>query len=241
MVAVVAGVALAGVGCGGSSGNDDAAARRAIAQAKERVGSAAQRAIEPLARERAGGPARRAIEPEAQERAEAAGLKLSDFPSGWRVSPQAKGASRQEKKLMSECRAETDFSKLTTIGEARSQDFAQGESMEATSTVMVFENFYAAEGASVFFSVGMRPDDAAECLHEVVGQGIKEAGGDEIKLGNIEIVETPGTPPPVPGVELQAGWRVVIPFEITSGAAKGAEREARLEVLMQWGMTRSPG
>jgi hypothetical protein len=110
---------------------------------------------------------------------------------------------------------------------------------------MVFEYRRDAEDAFGLFAASMRPDDFGECLDKVVGQCIKEAGeGDEIKLGKVEVAERIDFvkyESVTGGLEIESGWGIAIPFEITSGAAKGAEQEAHLEVWMQWGVTWSPG
>jgi hypothetical protein len=54
----------------------------------------------------------RAIEPEAQERAESIGLKLADFPNGWRASAPEEDESGQEE--FNKCIG-VDYSELTRI------------------------------------------------------------------------------------------------------------------------------
>jgi hypothetical protein len=163
----------------------------------------------------------RAIEPEAQERAESIGLKLTDFPNGWRAStPEADGESAQAR--FRECMG-VDFSELTIIGEAESQDFGK-DSAEANSDVNIFEDDQQAEDGVREYSDGIGGTAAEDCFQDLVEDAVREEGNDaDIKLGEVDIGELSFTPPE--NVDEAKAWQVEIPVEITSGVGKGVRAE----------------
>lgn len=169
----------------------------------------------------------RAIEPEAQERAESIGLKLTDFPDGWRASaPEADGEKAQAR--FRECIG-VDFSELTIVGEAESPDFAK-DSAEAGSEVTIFEDDQQAEDGIKEYSDGIGGTAAEDCFRDLVEDAVREEGNDaEIKLGEIEIGELSFTPPE--NVDEGKAWQVEIPVVITSGVGQGFEPSVYTELV----------
>jgi hypothetical protein len=112
----------------------------------------------------------RAIEPEAQERAESIVLKLADFPNGWRASaPEDEDSGREE---FNKCIG-VDYSELTRIGEADSQDFAKGDSTEASSDVAIFTSDQQAEDLMSEFAAGMSGSAAEDCFQDLIEEAFK--------------------------------------------------------------------
>ncbi len=70
---------------------------------------------------------KRAIEPEAQQRAESIVLTLSDFPDGWQAEADT-AEDDADQEAFNEC-VGADYSGLTIIGEAHSDDFLMGEAV----------------------------------------------------------------------------------------------------------------
>jgi hypothetical protein len=164
----------------------------------------------------------RAIEPEAQDRAEAIVLKLSDFPNGWRASaPEDEEGGEEFRKCIG-----VDYSRLTMIGEAESQDFAMGESTEASSEVSIFKSDQQAEGGIREFSEGMRSETVEDCVRDLVEQAFR--GERSLEVGEIDVGELSFTPPDVDEAE---AWQIVIPVEITSGVAEGLSPDVYLEFM----------
>jgi hypothetical protein len=173
------------------------------------------------------GPAAgRSIEPEAQQRAESIGLKLSDFPNGWRASaPEEDPAA--ERARFNRC-AGIDYSEVTLVGDADSQDFAK-ESAEASSQVEIYENDQQAEAALSEFSGGLGRGSTEDCFQDLVERAVKEEGtsNEDFKLGEIDIGELSFTPPPE--VDEAKAWQVVLPVDVTSGAFKGISADVYLD------------
>jgi hypothetical protein len=170
----------------------------------------------------------RAIEPEAQQRAESINLTLADFPDGWRASAPEQGDSGREE--LNRCLG-VDYSELTIIGEDESQDFATGDSTEASSDVTVFKDEQQAEDAMRQFSEGMGGSGAEDCFQNLVEEAVKEGGSetDRFKLGEVDVGELSFTPP---DVEEGKAWQVVVPVEITEGAGKGFEPNVYVEAVV---------
>jgi hypothetical protein len=165
----------------------------------------------------------RAIEPEAQQRAESIVLKLSDFPNDWRASAPEADDSGGDK--FNQCIG-VDYSGLTRIGDAESQDFAKGDSTEATSDVVIFKNEQQSVDAMSEHSEGLGGTAAEDCVQDLVEQAVKQEGG--FKLGEIDVGELSFTPP---GVDEAKAWQIVIPVEITSGVGEGFEPNVYLELV----------
>jgi hypothetical protein len=168
----------------------------------------------------------RAIEPEAKERAESIVLKLADFPTGWRASAAEANESGQDK--FNECIG-TDYSELTRIGEAESQEFAK-ESAEANSDVAIFEDDQQAEDAVSEYTDGLSGTTAEDCFQDLVEEAVQEEGNDEdVKLGEVDVGELSFTAPE--NVDEAKAWQVEIPVEITSGVGEGFEPSVYIEVV----------
>jgi hypothetical protein len=134
----------------------------------------------------------RAIEPEAQQRAESIVLKLSDFPNDWRASaPEADKSGRDK---FNGCIG-VDYSGLTRIGDAESQDFAKGDSTEAMSDAVIFKDEQQAEDAMSEHSEGLGGTAAEDCFQDLVEEALKGEAG--IKLGEIDVGELSFTRPEV--------------------------------------------
>jgi hypothetical protein len=163
-----------------------------------------------------------AIVPEAQERAESIVLKLADFPDGWRASaPEDEGGQEEFNKCMG-----VDLSELTKIGDADSQDFAMGESTQAQSTAVIYESDQQAEDAISEAAAGMSGSAAEDCFQDVVEEALKDEKG--FKLGEVDVGELSFTPP---DVDEAKAWQIVIPVEITSGAAEGLSPDVYIELV----------
>jgi hypothetical protein len=174
-----------------------------------------------------GPAAQRSIEPEAQERAESIGLKLSDFPNGWRASAPEDPAA--ERATFNEC-AGIDYSEVTLVGDAESQDFAK-DSAEASSQVAIYESDQHAENALSEFSGGLGSSGTEDCFQDLVEKAMKEEGTSEedVKLGEIDIGELSFTPPS--GVDEAKAWQIAMPVEIRSGAFKGISADVYLDYV----------
>jgi hypothetical protein len=175
----------------------------------------------------------RAIEPEAQQRAESINLTLADFPDGWRVSA-AESDDDTGREVFNECIG-VDYSGLTRIGDAESQDFfAQGgQAEQASSAVVIFDDEQQAGDAMSKYSEGFGGSAAADCFQDVIERAVRAEGDNEgfegFKFGEVDIGELSFTPPDVD--EAQA-WQIVIPLESTSGAGEGLEPNFYLELVL---------
>ena len=165
----------------------------------------------------------RAIEPEAQERAESIVLKLTDFPNGWRASAAEEDESQNE---FNKCIG-VDYSGLTRIGDAESQDFAKGDSTEASSEVAVFESDQQAEDGMSEYATGMSSSAAEDCFQDLIEEALRGEKG--FKLGEVDVGELSFTPP---DVDEAKAWQIVVPVEITSGAGEGFSADAYVEQVM---------
>jgi hypothetical protein len=184
-----------------------------------------------------GTAAGRAIEPEAQQKAESINLTLADFPNGWRVSaPESDDDTGRE--VFNECIA-VDYSGLTRIGDAESQDFfshrraVEGGATQASSAVVIFDDEQQAEDAMSKYSESFGGSAAEDCFQDVIERAMRAEGDNEgfegFKLGEVDIGEVSFTPPDVD--EAQA-WQIVIPLEATSGVGEGLEPNFYLELVL---------
>jgi hypothetical protein len=174
-----------------------------------------------------GTAAQRSIEPEAQERAESLGLKLSDFPNGWRASAPEKDPAGREK--FNKCIG-VDYSEVTLVGEADSQDFAK-ESAEANSDVGIYESDQQAEDALSEYSGGLGSGATEDCFQDFVEKAMKEEGTskEDVKLGEVDIGELSFTPPS--DIDEAKAWQIAIPVEIRSGTFKGISADVYLDYV----------
>jgi hypothetical protein len=168
----------------------------------------------------------RAFEQEAQQRARSIVLTLADFPNDWRGSaPEPDDNSRDK---FNKCIG-VDYSQLTRIGEAESQDFSKGDSTEATSNVVIFKDDQQAEDAMSEHAEGMGGTATEDCVQDLVEEALRKGGSTgRFKLGEIDVGELNFTPPTVDEAK---AWQIVIPVEITSGVGKGFEPDVYLELV----------
>jgi hypothetical protein len=150
-----------------------------------------------------GGEAERAIEADAQERAEGVVLQLSDFPDGWRGTPPEEEDDGGED--FRECLG-VDYSTVTIIGEADSDDFAMG-SAEVTSDAAVWESEDDATTAMEEFETGMQSETVNECLKTF----LEEGADSDAQLGDIEVGELSFTPPE--GIDDAFAYQIAIPVD----------------------------
>jgi hypothetical protein len=153
--------------------------------------------------------AARDIQPQAQAKAESMVLQLSDFPNGWRASPSEDTQDGNEE--FYECLG-VDFSEFTITGDANSQDFAMGESAEASSEAAVLQTAQDAALAMDEYSSGMTSQTAEDCVSDLLVRAIRENDPDqEYEIGEIDLGELGFTPP-----DIQEGraWQIAIPFEV---------------------------
>jgi hypothetical protein len=175
------------------------------------------------------GPAAgRSIESDAQQRAESIGLKLSDFPNGWRASAPEKDPAAERAKF-NRC-AGIDYSEVTLVGDADSQDFAK-ESAEASSQVGIYESDQQAEAALSEFSGGLGSGGTEDSFQDLVEKAMKEEGTskEDVKLGEIDIGELSFTPPS--DLDKAKAWQIAIPVEIRSGTFKGVSADVYLDYV----------
>jgi hypothetical protein len=164
-----------------------------------------------------------AIEPEAQKRAESIVLKLADFPNGWRASaPEDSGGQEKFNKCVG-----ADYSGLTKTGDADSQDFAKGDSPSASSDATIFRNDQQAEDEMSKLATGFNRIAAEGCFQDLTEEALKDEKG--FKLGDVDIGELRFTPP---DVDEAKAWQIVVPVEITSGAAKGFSPDVYLDFVV---------
>jgi hypothetical protein len=163
--------------------------------------------------------AERAIEESAQERAEGVVLQLSDFPDGWRASPAEEDDDREEE--FREC-VGVDFSTVTIIGEAQSDDFAQ-DSAEASSNAAVFETEADATTSFEELASGMGSGSANECLQDF----LEEAVDPDVEVENVDLGELSFTPPS--GVDDSRAWQLAI--EASSSEAEGLSATVYFDVI----------
>ena len=168
--------------------------------------------------------AKRVNDPAAKARAEAVVLKLSDFPPGWRASarnPDDESGGDEFRKCVG-----VDFSRFTVAGEAKSPDFAMGESTEVSSEAQVLETEAQATEGVQEFADGMASDAVEGCLKQLIEDEVK--GAQEFDVGEVEVGELSLTPPEVDDVR---AWQIVVPLEVTSGQAKGVSVTVYLDIV----------
>jgi hypothetical protein len=171
-----------------------------------------------------GSQLQRAIEPEAQERAESMLLTLSDFPDGWRAdAPEEEDEDSSEG--FREC-AGADYSALTIVGEARSDDFAMGSTAQASSQAEVFESEEMAAAAVAEFTQAFASDEASACMNDYLGN----LGDAEVEFTGAELGELSFTPPS--GVDDASAWQVAVTVTGKPGTqAAGASVDAYIDFI----------
>jgi len=167
---------------------------------------------------------KRAIEPEAQERAESILLTLSDFPDGWQAgAPAAEDEEGDE--AFNDC-VGADFSAFTIIGDAGSDDFAMGETAEASSDAQVFETEQMAEQAVEELAEALEGGQAGSCMNEMLG----DLDDQDFEITLAELDELSFTPPP--GVDYASGWEVAVTVEGKAGSqAEGVSATAYVDIV----------
>jgi hypothetical protein len=166
-----------------------------------------------------GGEAERAIEDSAQARAEGVVLRLSDFPDGWRASSGEEEDDRADE--FRECIG-VDYSTVTIIGEAQSDDFAQ-DSAEASSDVAVFETEAEATASFEELVGGMESEAVNECLQDF----LEESVDPDVEVENVDLGELSFTPPS--GVDDSRAWQLAI--EASSSEAEGLSATVYFDII----------
>jgi hypothetical protein len=156
-----------------------------------------------------GSQVKRAIEPEAEQHAESILLTLSDFPDGWRAEATA-AEDEDDQEAFNEC-VGADYSGLTIIGEAHSDDFLMGDTAVASSDVAVFESEQMATQAYAEWADALEADEADTCLPKLLG----EPPGD-VEITSVEVDELSFTPPA--GVDDADAWQVAVTIEGKAGS-----------------------
>jgi hypothetical protein len=166
--------------------------------------------------------AQRAIEPAAQERAEAALLKLSDLPDGWRADTPDEDQTGQD--AFYRC-VDIDFSALTITGEAASKDFTKGENTEVSSGATVFASDAEAEQALEEFATGMTGEKTNECFRDVMEKRV----GGRFEIGDVKFGELSFTPPP--DLDEASAWELSVPIEVIAPEGEGSSVTAYLDLV----------
>ena len=138
---------------------------------------------------------------------------------------RTRGGSRAADEEFNRCIG-ADFSGLTEIGDANSQDFTTGESTDASSEATIFKSDQQAEDGMSELAAGMNGSAAEQCFQDVIEEGFE--GEEGFKLGEVDIGELSLT---TPDVEETKAWKIVIPVEITSGAAEGLSPNVYIELV----------
>lgn len=159
--------------------------------------------------------------PTPQRQAKAINLKLSDFPDGWRASTPSAEENTNEARIR-KCLG-GDYSKLTLIGEASSKDFAKGENATASSEAQITKTEAQARAGLQKRAASLSGEKAKDCLRKEIGST------PGYKVGKIDVGELKTSKPP--GVDEARAWEVVIPVEVTSGAAKGLSGSFYLDTV----------
>jgi hypothetical protein len=130
-----------------------------------------------------GGGAETVIEEEAQQRAEEIGLRLSDFPSGWRAQAAEEDEEGQER--FRKC-VGTNLSEFTVAGHATSDDFVRGDATEASSEVVVLADEEQADRSLDVLVGQMRSERLNDCVRDAYEQGDNE-GVELIEISTGEL------------------------------------------------------
>jgi hypothetical protein len=171
-----------------------------------------------------GSQVKRAIEPAAQERAESMLLTLSDFPDGWRANDPAE-EDEDGDEAFREC-VGVDFSALTVIGDAQSDDFTMGEIAVASSHVQVFESEQMAAEGVADYDEALDGEQADTCMTELLG----EFEDQEVEITRAKVGELSFTPPP--GVDDANAWQVEVTVEGKAGGqAEGLSLTAYVDLV----------
>jgi hypothetical protein len=151
-----------------------------------------------------------AIDSEGQTRAESMLLQLTDFPDGWRAGEPSE-EDEEGDEAFRDC-VDVDFSDFTVIGEARSDDFAMGETATASSEAKVFETEEMAADAIARFASAFDSAEADACMTDFLG----EFEDESVEIAGAEVGELSFTPPS--GVDDAKAWQVAISIEGKAGS-----------------------
>jgi hypothetical protein len=167
------------------------------------------------------GAPKRNINADAQRRAKSMVLTLSDFPDGWRASapkPEDVGGDAKFRKCLG-----VDFSSLNLTGDAKSRDFAMGDTTEASSEAQIAGSAAQAQKAFQQFASSMSRPKVKDCVKKLIPKS------SDYKIGDIDVGELRMTLPS--DVEKAKGWEIVVPFDVTSGAGKGISATAYIDLV----------
>lgn len=112
---------------------------------------------------------------------------------------------------------------MTLIGDASSNDFAQGESAEASSEAQITKTADQAAAGIGKLKTGLGGPRTKDCLRDAIG----DTPG--AKVGDIDVGELKATPPA--NVDEGQAWEIVVPVELTSGATKGLSASVYIDVV----------
>lgn len=163
-----------------------------------------------------GGTAKRTNTPSAQDQAKEINLKLSDFPDGWRVAALTFGWKFRR------CLGAV-YPDLARRAEARSDDFAHGESEYANSEVQITKHAAQAREGMERLATGMTGTGTRDCLRDSIPKG------PDYKVGEIHVGRLKSTPPP--SIDEAKAWEIVIPVKTTSGEGKGVSSDTHIDVV----------
>jgi hypothetical protein len=170
--------------------------------------------------------AKRAIQPKTQALAESMNLELGDFPPRWRASRAAGDTASVEESRR--CLG-IDFSSLTILGEADSQQFAGPSTAEVSSRATVFLGAVQAEEAVDELAGGMDSDAAEGCVRDRIAEGL-EGGNVDVAVGDVSVDELSLAKPR--SVDEAKAWRVSVSFDVESGAAAGQRPVSYLDYVV---------
>jgi hypothetical protein len=165
-----------------------------------------------------------AIDQEAQALAESMLLQLTDFPDGWRAGEPSE-EDEEGDEAFRDC-VGVDFSDFTVVGEARSDDFAMGETATASSDAKVFETEGMAADAIARFADAFDSAEADACMSDFLG----EFEDESVEVTGAEVGELSFIPPS--GVDDAEAWQVVINVEGKAGSqAEGVSATGYVDLV----------
>jgi hypothetical protein len=151
-------------------------------------------------------------------------LRLSYFPDGWRASTRDDADTSGQDEFR-RCLG-TDYSQLTIIGEAESDEFAEGNSTEVASEAAIYGS--AAEAVTALEEFASGRDAIEECVGDAIHDAAEDE--DEVEIGDVDAGELSFTPPP--GVDAAQAWQIAVPFETKSGALEGFSATYYLDLIL---------
>src|SRR5262249_12560647 len=167
------------------------------------------------------GAAKRSINADAQGRAKSMLLQLADFPEGWRASypsPEDRGGQAKFRKCLG-----VDYSSINLTGDARSRDFAKGDTAQASSEAQIAGSAAQARQGFEQFATSMNGSKVKDCVKKLIPKS------SDYKVGNVDVGQLRATPPA--NVDEAKTWQIVIPLEVTSGTGKGITATAYIDFV----------